>query len=305
MKIIGISYNYDSHDNSMALIKDVKIIFAEAEERLSRIKHDGSFPKKAIENCLKRNGLSLEDIDYFAVGFPPINFKKFVLGHFERSIFDPFIFLSWMLIHSPKALYQLAKERFGRLLLKRDVAEAELDLPKEKIVLVDHERAHIISAYKTSGLDKCIGVALDGAGTTVDGKFISGEVCLCEKGNIHFAEVVPYFASLGTFYEAISIFLGFDMGDGAGKTMGLSSYGNPDRCYDDLETIAPFYQDGCWHLDKSWWIDYMALSRLEENKKLFLSTRTGQFLTELAKKHKNEDIAAAAQKILEDRVTVF
>lgn len=305
MKIIGISYNYDSHDNSMAFIRDGEIIFAEAEERLSRIKHDGSFPKRAIENCLKRNGVSLEEIDYFAAGFPPIDFKKFILGHFERSVFDPFVFLLWMLIRSPKTLYKLAKERFGRLLLKKDVAEVEFDLPAEKLVLVDHERAHIISAYRTSGLDECIGVALDGAGSTVDGKFISGAVCLCRKGSIQLAEVVPYFASLGTLYEAISVFLGFDMGDGAGKTMGLASYGNPDNCYSDLATIAPYYKDNKWHIDKSWWIDYMALSRIKENKKLFLNTRTGRFLTMLNKKHTNEDIAAAAQKIMEDRVMDF
>ena len=44
MFILGISCYY--HDSAACLIKDGEIISAIQEERISRIKHDSSFPKK-------------------------------------------------------------------------------------------------------------------------------------------------------------------------------------------------------------------------------------------------------------------
>ena len=49
--ILGISAFY--HDAAAALIKDGEIIAAAQEERFTRKKHDSSFPKKAIDYCLR------------------------------------------------------------------------------------------------------------------------------------------------------------------------------------------------------------------------------------------------------------
>lgn len=46
MVVLGISAYY--HDSAAALIVDDKVTAAICEERLSRIKHDKSFPKRAI-----------------------------------------------------------------------------------------------------------------------------------------------------------------------------------------------------------------------------------------------------------------
>ena len=51
MKTLGISAFY--HDSAAALVVDSKIIAAAQEERFTRIKHDESFPKNAIEFCLQ------------------------------------------------------------------------------------------------------------------------------------------------------------------------------------------------------------------------------------------------------------
>ena len=53
IKIIGISAYF--HDSSVALLEDGKIIYAAQEERFSRIKHDASFPERALQNLLKYN----------------------------------------------------------------------------------------------------------------------------------------------------------------------------------------------------------------------------------------------------------
>ena len=46
--ILGISAFY--HDSAAALIGDGKVLSAIQEERLTRIKHDASFPKNAIQS---------------------------------------------------------------------------------------------------------------------------------------------------------------------------------------------------------------------------------------------------------------
>ena len=59
--ILGISAYY--HDSSASLIKDGEILGAIQEERLSRIKHDSSFPSKSINYLMNENNLKLHDIN--------------------------------------------------------------------------------------------------------------------------------------------------------------------------------------------------------------------------------------------------
>ena len=75
--ILGISCYY--HDSAAALIKDGEIICAVQEERFSRIKHDSSFPEKAIVYCLKFEGIMPQDLDQ-------INYYEKPLRTFERLL---------------------------------------------------------------------------------------------------------------------------------------------------------------------------------------------------------------------------
>mgnify|MGYP001299509254 CR=1 FL=1 len=63
MLIMGLSFGY--HDSSVSLIRNGEVIFAAQEERFSRIKHDNTFPRKSIEECLKYKNIKISDIDYF------------------------------------------------------------------------------------------------------------------------------------------------------------------------------------------------------------------------------------------------
>ncbi|MDT8445839.1 MAG: carbamoyltransferase C-terminal domain-containing protein [bacterium] len=298
MRVLGVSYLYDSHDNSMVVVEDGKIVFAESEERLSRKKHDGAFPKLAIESFLDRQGLTMDDFDKIAVAFPPIDTSKMVASLFERSRLDPWLFGAYMGLRSPKIAMQLVKEKLGREKVASQLPALIHDT--QKLVYVDHELAHAQSAYRTSGFEKALAIGLDALGSTLDGTVVSGKVCLCEGPKVTEVESVPHYASLATFYEAISVHLGFTLGDGAGKTMGFAAYGDPKAAYSALKAIAPDFIDDRWVMPKSWWIDYETLSRRAENAENFRSTRTGRYLAKLEGKVKREDIAAAAQLILEE-----
>ena len=49
------------HDSAACIVKDGKIIAAAEEERFTGIKHDYSFPKNAINYCLKEKDAPNED----------------------------------------------------------------------------------------------------------------------------------------------------------------------------------------------------------------------------------------------------
>ena len=60
--ILGISAYY--HDSAAALLVDGRIVAAVEEERLTRKKHDSSFPVNAIGVCLDEAGLAPDELDY-------------------------------------------------------------------------------------------------------------------------------------------------------------------------------------------------------------------------------------------------
>ena len=92
--ILGISCYY--HDSAAALIKDGNIIAAAQEERFTRVKHDPSFPKNAIQYVLSEQKIQLKDIDNIIfyekpfikferlletyLGFAPKGFKSFCIS---------------------------------------------------------------------------------------------------------------------------------------------------------------------------------------------------------------------------------
>src|SRR5262245_41159051 len=75
MRILGISAFY--HDSAAAVIIDGEVAAAAQEERVTRKKHDASFPKHAISYCANYCGCNVGDFD--AVVFyekPLIKFER-------------------------------------------------------------------------------------------------------------------------------------------------------------------------------------------------------------------------------------
>jgi carbamoyltransferase len=58
IRVVGISAFY--HDAAAALIADGEIVAAAQEERFSRRKNDASFPRHALDYCLREAGVTLE-----------------------------------------------------------------------------------------------------------------------------------------------------------------------------------------------------------------------------------------------------
>ena len=68
---IGINYS-QMHDSSACISRDGEVLFAIAEERLSRVKHDARFPERSIRACLDFAGVHPAELDFVCFGWPPI-----------------------------------------------------------------------------------------------------------------------------------------------------------------------------------------------------------------------------------------
>ncbi len=69
--MITIGFNYSQmHDSSACIARDGELLFAVAEERISRIKHDAAFPHHAIRACLDFAKVRPEQLDYICQGWP-------------------------------------------------------------------------------------------------------------------------------------------------------------------------------------------------------------------------------------------
>ena len=72
--VLGVSAFY--HDSAAAILRDGEIIAAAQEERFTRKKLDSSFPKNAINYCLREAKINEEDLDL--VAFHDDSYKEYV-----------------------------------------------------------------------------------------------------------------------------------------------------------------------------------------------------------------------------------
>lgn len=298
--ILGVtSIDGYTHDNSAAILKNGKVLFAASEERFSRIKHDGSFPQKTIQVALNYLNLKSSHLDTVAVGYP----KRKILSVFlNRYFYEIIPFLITILINRNFMLikdFMIVIQVLINKSIKQEVYKRNF-LANRVVTYVDHHLSHAASAYYTGGFNKCITIVLDAFGSKLDGQIRSGAVFLCQDGQMKEVMSVPIFASLGMFYMSVTFALGFKPGDGEGKTMGLAAFGNPKKIYKALRRYSPKFKDGIWIPAKDWLSGI--IPSMPALAHLFYSTRFGTFLANILKSKKKEDLAAAAQKILEEEL---
>jgi len=176
----------------------------------------------------------------------------------------------------------------------------KLGVDASRVEYVSHHQAHAASAYRLSGFEDCLTVVVDTFGPDKDGTLISGGAYLCHQGAIERMEAIPAYTSVGSFYTAVTVALGFAFGDGEGKTMGLAAYGDPYTCYDEIWEIAPHFENGEWVASPHWLDLALAL-----NRDLFLATPAGKKLVALVDRYSDQDVAAAAQRVLEEIIIAY
>jgi carbamoyltransferase len=272
-RILGIRYG---HDAAAALVVDGEIVADIAEERLTRAKHDHSFPRRAIRYCLDEAGLQSTDLDGLAVAStvtPAAYPDYFDLPAVEAEPARPQGVVARLREH--------VRGYMAPPSVQRTVSEMPLYLPPMplapscRIVNVAHHLAHAASAYFTSGFfdEKVLIATIDGRG---DG--LSVALWRGHRNRIEQLRAWDGSASVAWFYSAATEALGWRHGSGEWKMMGLAPYGEPKP--GALAGFHPVFRDG-------------ELVRPHD------FGRAGRFLDHGAN-HYHLDDAAPLQKIVED-----
>jgi carbamoyltransferase len=221
MMILGI--NTYHADTSACLIKNGHLIAAAEEERFTRIKHYSGFPVNSIKFCLKKAGVSFNEIDYITVNFN-LRYNLYERIKFTFSNITSSNLLNKLLsLLNKTSIHNHFQEYFGE-----DI--------KDKIIFVPHHISHISSSYYTSGFKDAVGLSIDATGD-----FSSMEISEYKNNKINIISKNHYPHSLGILYQAITQFIGFKNYGDEYKVMALAAFGTPkySKEFDKLVKFVP------------------------------------------------------------------
>ena len=212
MLTIGINYS-QMHDSSACIVRDGELLFAAAEERISRIKHDAGFPRLAIQACLGFARVTPAQIDEVCFGWQtagPVyrhDLKLYATGGWPLSYMN--------FLNSSRHFLSMWHQESGASPYRR-----LFGANKTRFRFVDHHLAHAISAYAYSGFDDAAVVVMDGRGAWEATSIWHGR-----SGRLDHVLTLNWPDSLGLFYAQFTGFLGFVPNSDEWKVMGLAPYG--------------------------------------------------------------------------------
>ena len=306
MFILGVSCFY--HDSAAALLQDGVVVAAAEEERFSRLKHDSSYPKLAIQFCLDEAGIKAGDLDY-------VVFYEKPLAKFDR------------ILRSNLATFPKSWRTFGEAMISwtseklwvKSVLQSEIGVPASKVLFVDHHMSHAASAFFASPFKDSAILTVDGVGewTTATRGYATSDLGGPGENKITLSHEQRFPHSLGLLYSAFTAFLGFRVNNGEYKVMGMSPYGDPNYTH-KIHKLFKVYNDGSFWMDMDYFDYHYSPDRTFSDKfiKLFGEPRIHDADFYTAKTHpemdpKNPkvqenqyyaDIAASIQRVTEETV---
>jgi len=234
MKILGLT---SGHDSSACLVIDGQLISSVSTERISRIKKDKYLSWEVIDYVLKPHGLTIDDIDYVAIGnidytdtFVRLFFREEDLYEYPFGTLHPTfrsIVNDGNNLH-PEYGYEIFEHNHFYVPLvdynQRNFISCNVLLGGKVLKggnIINHHTAHAASVYYTNNLERSAILSLDASG-------ISGE-----RSSAYFlgdGNQITYIGSpnttIGNLYTVMTEML--DFGPGvfkAGTTMGAAPYG--------------------------------------------------------------------------------
>ena len=281
MYILGISCYY--HDSAVCLIRNGEIINAIQEERLTRIKHDNKFPKNSIIEILKKNNLSLSQIDKIVFYEKP--FLKF-----ERLIETYLSFAPKGISSFLKVIPIWIKDKiFQKVSIFNELKAIDFNFcDPNKIYFSEHHLSHAASAFYASPF-------LDAAILTIDavGEWATSSVAIGSGNKIEIKEEINFPHSIGLLYSSFTYFCGFEVNSGEYKLMGLAPYGN----------LISIKQDGSFRLNMKYFNYCTGFTMTNKNfDNLFNSKPRGKN-DKINQFHM--DLASSIQSVTEDIIMLI
>ena len=233
--VLGINH---SNDSAATLVVDGHVVAASQEERWSRIKHDRSFPHRAVKFCLDDQGLTLDDVDAVAFFWNPgvhaevASWRQSAQPrhHLEYLYSLPNNLLPLWDGDGVDGVEQIFRMRSGRAL---------------RLHYVTHHLCHAASVLYRAPFEDCAILTVDGYGERA-----STHLAVGRGRSIETLSTIECPHSVGMLYAALTQYLGFKANSGEGKVMGLASYGQP-TCLDEVRRLYELTDDG-FRLDLSY-----------------------------------------------------
>ena len=214
--MITLGFNYSQmHDSSACIARDGELLFAVAEERISRIKHDAGFPHNAIRACLDFASLRPDQLDAVCVGWPAP--RRMILSDLKCFARGQFPFNYDNVLNVTRSFASMAHQNGGFNRFSYHFGPT-----KAQFRFVDHHLAHAISAYSYSGFENAAVVVMDGRGA-----WEASSIWYGHDGRLNHVLTIPWPNSLGLFYAQFTQYLGFVPNSDEWKVMGLAPYGSP------------------------------------------------------------------------------
>ncbi len=286
MRVLGVSAFY--HDSGAALVEDGRIVAAVQEERLTRIKHDHSFPRRAIAAVLEIAGLKLADVDHVCFYEKPfVKFERLLETYLAMAPRGYRSFAMAMPVWIKDKLFQKAS------LVK---ALKEIGAPEDiedRLLFAEHHQSHAASAYYPSPFDEAVVLTLDGVG-----EWATATVGIGRGDDLEIVREIRFPHSLGLLYSAFTYYCGFRVNSGEYKLMGLAPYGEPKYAGLIREKLVDVRADGSFWLDMDHF-DY-ATGLTMTNARFDALFGGPPREPESPLTQKEMDIAASIQKVTED-----
>src|SRR5437762_5693930 len=281
VNILGISAFY--HDSAACLVRDGQIIAAAQEERFTRKKHDPSFPKHALEYCLREGSIQVSDLNYVAFYEKP--FLKFDRILHSYLAYAPAGLKSFLM-----AIPLWIRERvWMKELLRR---ELEYDC---RILFPEHHESHAASAFFPSPFSEAAFLTMDGVGEWATSSWGTGG-----DNRVRIDAELRFPHSLGLLYSAFTYFTGFKVNSGEYKLMGLAPYGEPKYAQAIRDTLIDVKPDGSFRLNLEYFNYCTGLTMTNTRFDALFGGPPRQPDEALTQRHM--DLAASIQMVLEDVV---
>jgi len=288
MRIIGLLSQFVI--SSAVLLRDGAIVAGAAEERFNREKMSRKFPHAAIDYCLKKDGIAIDDVDYIAVGWNPgVHIRSY-----NRRFSETFRWHAEFLYNIPNSILRHRIDKripWVEQIFKHIKGET-------KIIYVTHHLAHAANGFYLSPFREAAILTADGRGEDETAFFGTGK-----NNKITEIKTITNPQSLGNFYASGTQLLGYVPESDEWKVMALASYGSlNNEYYKKFKRILKLLPDGTFELDLTYFDYYL------HDKSCYYSPKFTKLFGDARKAdgpllRRHYEIAAALQQITEETLS--
>ena len=206
---LGISFGY--HDSGVALIKGSGEVYAEHEERFTRVKFDSSYPEKSLK-WLVDSGLTDDVAGTYFYEDPRIKKRRLVWQFLKNP---PKSEIRSSVVDKIKLT---TRGNFTKYMVE-NLSAIGINAP---IKFVRHHESHAASSFFTSKFNDSAILVVDGVG-----EFDCTSIWDARNNKLNLVKNFRFPNSIGLFYAAFTSYCGFKINSGEYKFMGLAPYGKP------------------------------------------------------------------------------